>query len=272
MSRIVVFGPISLDTVVEIETFPENGGFVQGLRRSERVGGAGLNIAAAVASAAIPTKFFSYVGDDEIGKYLKNQVELLGLDAKDVQTISGPSLHAVITIDRSGERTVIALEKNRFPYATIEIEFSAEDIVVFPVWRDFYLDHLENARRSRARTIVGLNAQANKSVHAHLIIGSEKDIPEFEYDRLRFSSAIVTRGKKGVSVYEGELESELPSKSVTVIDATGAGDSFLAGVLVGLEKDVDLRTAAEIGVEWASSAIQQQGSIPPKWRPEFHAK
>lgn len=98
MSRVVVFGPISLDTVVEIETFPENGGFVQGLRRSERVGGAGLNIAAAVASAAIPTKFFSYVGDDEIGKYLKNQVELLGLDAKDVQTISGPSLHAVITM------------------------------------------------------------------------------------------------------------------------------------------------------------------------------
>lgn len=194
----------------------------------------------------------------------------MGLDAKDVQTISGPSLHAVITVDQSGERTVIALEKNRFADMAIDVEFFAEDIVVFPVWRDFYLDYLEKARRSGARTVVGLNAQANKSVHADLIIGSEKDIPEFEFDRLRFSSALVTRGKKGVSVYEGELESALPSKSVTVIDATGAGDSFLAGVLVGLAKNVDLRTAAGIGVEWASSAIQQKGSIPPKWRSGFH--
>lgn len=270
MIRVLVFGPISLDTVVEIDAFPENGGFVQSLRRLERVGGAGLNIAAAVASAAIPTRFFSYVGDDKIGTYLKNQVEVLGLDAKDVQTISGPSLHAVITVDQSGERTVIALEKNRFADMAIDVEFFAEDIVVFPVWRDFYLDYLEKARRSGARTVVGLNAQANKSVHADLIIGSEKDIPEFEFDRLRFSSALVTRGKKGVSVYEGELESALPSKSVTVIDATGAGDSFLAGVLVGLAKNVDLRTAAGIGVEWASSAIQQKGSIPPKWRSGFH--
>lgn len=271
MSCVLVFGPISLDTVVEIEAFPENGGFVQSLRRSERVGGAGLNIAAAVASAAISTRFFSYVGDDEIGTHLKNQVELLGLDTRDLQTIAGPSLHAVITVDQSGERTVIALEKNRFADIAIEVEFVAEDIVVFPVWRDFYFDYLEKARRSGARTVVGLNAQANKLVHADLIIGSEKDIPEFEFNRLRFSSAIVTRGKKGVSVYEGELESALPSKPVSVIDATGAGDSFLAGVLVGLAKDVELRTAAEIGVEWASSAIQKQGSIPPKWRPEFHA-
>ena len=271
MSRVLVFGPISLDTVVEIETFPENGGFVQGLRRSERVGGAGLNIAAAVASATIPTRFLSYVGDDEIGNHLVNQVKLLGLDAKDVQTISGPSLHAVITVDQSGERTVIALEKNKFADLAIEVEFFAEDIVVFPVWRDFYSDYLEKARRSGARTVVGLNAQANKLVQANLIIGSEKDISVFEFDCLRFSSAIVTRGKNGVSVYQGELESVIPPKPVSVIDATGAGDSFLAGVLVGLAKDLDLRTAAKIGVEWASSAIQQQGSIPPKWRPEFHA-
>ena len=271
MSRVLVFGPISLDTVVELEEFPDNGGFVQGLRRSERVGGAGLNIAAAVASAGIPTRFFSYVGDDEIGKNLKIQVELLGLDATDVQTISGPSLHAVITVDKSGERTVIALENNRFADIAVEVEFFAEDIVVFPVWRDFYFDYLDSARRRGARTVVGLNAQANKLVHSNLIIGSEDDIPEFEFDSLRFSSAIVTRGKKGVSVYEDGLELALPSKPVTVIDATGAGDSLLAGVIVGLAKDVDLRTAAKIGVEWASSAIQQHGSIPPKWRPEFHA-
>lgn len=38
MIRVLVFGPISLDTVVEIDAFPENGGFVQSLRRLERVG------------------------------------------------------------------------------------------------------------------------------------------------------------------------------------------------------------------------------------------
>jgi sugar/nucleoside kinase (ribokinase family) len=210
------------------------------------------------------------VGDDETGAYLKNQVTFLGLDTKDLRTISGSSLHAVITIDRSGERTVIALEKNRFAEIDFEVEFFAGDIVVFPVWRDFYLNYLESARKSGARTVVGLHAQANSSVRADLIVGSEKDFLDFKFDTQRFSSAIVTRGKKSVSIYEGNVETEVPSKEVAVVDATGAGDSFLAGVLVGLARDLSPTAAAKIGVEWASSAIQQKGSVPPKWRPEFN--
>ncbi len=271
MSRVLVFGPISLDTIIEIEDFPENGGFVQGLSRTDRVGGAGLNIAAAVASAEIPTSLFSYVGDDQIAAYLKNEANFLGIDTKELRSIPGPSLHAVITIDNSGERTVIALEKNRFAEVDFEAEFSAGDIVVFPVWRDFYLSYLESARKSGARTVVGLHAQVNASVRADLIVGSEKDVLEFNFDTQRFSTAIVTRGKKSVSIYEGIVETKLPSKEVPVVDATGAGDSFLAGVLVGLAKDLGPTAAAKIGVEWASSAIQQKGSVPPKWRPEFYA-
>jgi sugar/nucleoside kinase (ribokinase family) len=167
---------------------------------------------------------------------------------------------------------VIALEKNRFPEIVLNVEYFPEDIVVFPVWRDFYLKYLNNARDRGAKTVVGLNALSNSAVYADLTIGSEKDVAGLELDFQRFSSAIITRGKYGVSVYEGELETKLPAKNVSVIDATGAGDSFLAGVLVGLAKDADLNSCAGIGVEWASSAVQHRGSIPPKWRPEFHAK
>jgi sugar/nucleoside kinase (ribokinase family) len=272
MRRVLVFGPISLDTVIEIDKFPVNGGFVQGLERDDRVGGAGLNIAAAVASASIKTRFFSYIGDDEIGTYLKNKVGYLGLDTDDLHTISGRSLHAVITLDQSGERTVIALERNRFSEIILDVEYFPGDIVVFPVWRDFYLKYLNEARISGAKTVVGLNALSNPAVYADLLIGSEKDVAGLELDFQRFRSAIITRGEYGVSVYDGELETKLPAKNVSVIDATGAGDSFLAGVLVGLAKDADLHSCAEIGVEWASAAVQHRGSIPPKWRPEFHAK
>ena len=53
-----------------------------------------------------------------------------------------------------------------------------------------------------------------------------------------------------------------------MIDTTGAGDSFFAGVTAGLTYGKSLREACEIGTRMASSVIATKDSTCPAFMPE----
>lgn len=270
MTRVIVFGPISWDSIITIDEYPDNGGFAQGISRVERAGGTGLNIAAALASASVEIELHSYIGTDIYGDKLRNQIKQLDVPSSHIHEVPGPSLHAFITIDGSGERTVFAMEKNRFPEITLMNEFSENQIVVFPIWRDFYLPHLERANQAGAKTVVGVGAILNQTVTASIMIGSEKDAFDFDIDLHRFPITIVTRGAEGVLVHTPERSFEVPVIKVKAEDATGAGDTFLSGFLVGLSRESTLESAVRIGINWAAAAITKQSSIPPMWQEDFN--
>jgi sugar/nucleoside kinase (ribokinase family) len=143
--------------------------------------------------------------------------------------------------------------------------------VVFPVWRTFYKKYLMKASQSRAMTIVGINALDDETVQAKMIVGSEKDVLKTRVDKNRFEYSIFTRGENGVEIYHEDKVLRLPAQKAPVVDTTGAGDSFLSGLLVGLARDLGVETSAQIGVNWASAAIQDLASKPPKWDAQFYA-
>lgn len=269
MKRVLIFGPTSWDTIIKINEYPTNGGFAQGVQRDERPGGAGLNVAAAVATAGIETHFFSYVGSDDLGQKLRDHLKASSISNLHLAELAGPSLHAIVTVDSNGERTVFALEKNRFAELRFPINFENRDLVVFPVWRNFYLPYLEDANLAGATTIVGPAAAIEPRAKASFIVGSQNDVEDFEFDKDRFSFAVITRGAQGVTVFSNSEIKDMPAKRVDVVDATGAGDSFLSGVLVGLANDKELNKAIEIGVNWATLALGHSSSIPPKWQMEL---
>lgn len=80
---------------------------------------------------------------------------------------------------------------------------------------------------------------------------------------------VVTMGGKG-SVYatmSGE-KGICPSKKVIVKDTTGAGDSFGAGVAIGLTYGKTLQEACEIGTTLAASVITSVENVCPRFMPE----
>jgi 2-dehydro-3-deoxygluconokinase len=71
---------------------------------------------------------------------------------------------------------------------------------------------------------------------------------------------IVTQGPEGAIAFEGRKRLEIPARATTVVDPTGAGDAFVAGVLsVLLERD-DLSGALERGAELAARAVAEVGA------------
>ena len=59
-----------------------------------------------------------------------------------------------------------------------------------------------------------------------------------------------------------------PSKRVEVIDTTGAGDSFFAGVAIGLTYGKTLAESCEIGARMAASVITSRENVCPRFLPE----
>jgi adenosine kinase len=77
------------------------------------------------------------------------------------------------------------------------------------------------------------------------------------------SLAVVTRSEKGCVVVQGTTTERVEAAPIgRVVDATGAGDLFAAGFLVGHSRGKDLRTSARLGALAAAEVIQHVGARP----------
>ena len=79
---------------------------------------------------------------------------------------------------------------------------------------------------------------------------------------------IVTMGERG-AVYADMHgnKGHVPARKVQVIDTTGAGDAFCAGVVAGLTYGKTLSEAVEIGSYLAASVITTSDNVCPRFLP-----
>ena len=84
----------------------------------------------------------------------------------------------------------------------------------------------------------------------------------------RIPSMIVTMGGDG-AVYADRFGNKgyCPARRVEVKDTTGAGDSFGAGVAIGLTYGKTLAEACEIGAHLAASVIVTSENVCPRFLP-----
>ena len=84
----------------------------------------------------------------------------------------------------------------------------------------------------------------------------------------RIPSMIVTMGGRG-AVYADKngYKGYCPARRVEVKDTTGAGDSFCAGVAIGLTYGKNLAESCEIGAHLAASVIVTSENVCPRFLP-----
>lgn len=84
----------------------------------------------------------------------------------------------------------------------------------------------------------------------------------------KIPSMIVTMGGSG-AVYANDRGQRgfCPARRVEVKDTTGAGDSFCAGVVIGLTYGKGLKEACDIGAMLAASVIVTTESVCPRFQP-----
>lgn len=82
-----------------------------------------------------------------------------------------------------------------------------------------------------------------------------------KYTDLGVSLVIMTLGKDGlIASYNGQII-KLPSYARTVVDVTGAGDAFYAGLYTGLLKGFSIIKAIKLGLACSASNVEEIGGL-----------
>jgi ribokinase len=273
MADFWIVGPIAWDRVLYVPCLPPSGGFVQASEVSERPGGAGANVAIALASTGANVHMVGYVGDDEPGARLREVLDAAGIDVGCVHARDGHTSEVVIMVEPSGERAMTGIWPDMLHTVPVPVtEIAAGDVVYFAGWREEFLPAMTRLTADGVIVATVPPRRLAPVLPATYVIGSEtqygdqnlQDIVSTGGGTLR--AVVVTRGPGGVVTHGRDGSTAYPAQPVAVVDTTGAGDAFAAGFLRQVAGGGTIGEAVTVGIAWASVTVQSPASIPPPWQ------
>jgi rfaE bifunctional protein kinase chain/domain len=89
-------------------------------------------------------------------------------------------------------------------------------------------------------------------------------------EKLNVESLVVTRSEKGMTVYDGSF-THIPALSLDVADVSGAGDTVIGTLALGLASGLDLVTSTRIANLAANTVCQEVGAVPVRPDKLFNA-
>jgi len=276
MARILVIGSIALDEVVHLAAPLRPGAHLAGRWQGTRVGGGAANTAMALARGGDEAVVISAVGADEYGTWLVREIEEIGVNTRHIHCRATETTRSLILLDPQGERTVINLARSSVPLPWNLGEMAADACYVRSA--DPALTPILKQRVESGGLVVAHAPPTNEGARpAQVLVASASDLdPAFLSDP--FSSArrvagevlewlVLTRGPEGAIAYGRDWTLRQGSPKVEVVDSTGAGDVFAAGLLHALARKLPMKAALRLAVEWGAASVRYQGTVPPEQFP-----
>ena len=235
-----------------------------------RVGGSPFNVAVGLSRLGCEAALFTGLSTDPLGRRLELTLREEGVDTAYIVSKQNPTTLALVGLDAGGiphysfyghDAADCSIGETDLPdlhQSVTAIHFGSYSLVVEPTGASL----LEFARRHRGRKLISLDPNLRLTVEpdvgrwrrrveafsaiTDLIKVSDEELELlFPGDGIHSAVArwsargvqlvVVTRGGEGALVsLRGEVF-EAPGRTVGVVDTVGAGDSFQAGLLSGLD-------------------------------------
>jgi ribokinase len=294
-AKIVVVGSANTDMVIKSERIPRPGETVLGGEFILAAGGKGANQAVAAARLGASVTFVARVGEDIFGDQAILNFEREGIDTSYVFRDRGsPSGVALIIVDRAGEN-VISVAPGANGRLSREDVFQAraaiEQAQALLLQLEVPLDTVREAARvaSEAGVRVILNPAPAQELDIDLLRHVAVLTPnETETERLTgirvsdeqsaleaaallhergVESVIITMGAEGSFISSGGAHCKVPSRKITAVDTTAAGDAFNGALACALSEGAGLEAAvrrANFAGALAATRLGAQPSLPTR--------
>lgn len=296
--EVVAFGEILWD-VFEVEP----GTFVREL------GGAPANLAVSLARLGVRAAVVGGVGRDRFGDDLRLFLAENGVDARFLIRLPNRTGIAFVSRDPDGEPSFLfyrhetadmSIEARHVTPAMTRATWTLVGTSTLMHAKLAEATHrfVQNTRKTGAHLVVDLNVRAHlwknepgmrraiagvlehamlvKASSADLValgIGDERAGLAWTRKYAKKASIVLTRGKGSAAAIGAHGHVDLPTTPVRCVDATGAGDAFMAGVLAALcaaralpdaaaWKSVEMWTRAlAVGHMLGAKAVSKRGAV-----------
>jgi sugar/nucleoside kinase (ribokinase family) len=272
-SKICVIGDINVD-VITLLSGPLQKNTDTTSVNAITLGGSTCNIAVWLTHLGAKTDLVGAIGDDVLGTWVITQLQAFCVSDKNIRTVTNNRTGTcVILVDETGARSMMPdFGANLFQTVDQELEnlISESDIVVMsaytflrPESRKFALDVLECVENSNARMVIDAassspitNAGPDKVrkylARADLVLANEDEFAALAAGApdnwtSEFKNLIVKRGERGALwLSKGKEVASVKAEDVKVLDTTGAGDAFCAGLLSQLRLRDDWQNLGDV--------------------------
>ena len=245
-----------------------------------------------LAKLGVSVSAVGRIGDDTIGDFLRSTMNTYGVDTDHLVVDSSRQTSAsLLPIRHDGSRPALhviganaGLTEADVPWAIVE------KAKVFHLGGAFILPGLDGAPMARilkrvkelgvivtmdflmsprddARSVIGPSLQYVDYLMPNIeeagwLVGTEDREEIIEWLHAQgVGHTLLTMGGDGVSIAaNGDKETVLPAYDISVVDTTGCGDAFTAGLICGLLDGLDVMEAAERGLACGSLVATGLGS------------
>ena len=249
-------------------------------------GGSAANTAAWLVSAGTPARFVGCIGDDALGRAALDALATAGVDVDVHVDAALPTGTCLVLVDPSGERTMVpSAGANTVPAAVPD--FEATDWLHVSGYALFHEGNRVGETIAAARSAgCGVSVDAASSAplreygprrfladvspallfanrdEARVLTGLDDIAGAARQLGQRCGEAIVKDGAAGSVWSDGAQVITAGCNRVAVLDSTGAGDAFAAGVLAARARGGDVAEALRAGNGLAARAIIAVGGRP----------
>jgi len=296
MARVHCLGVAVVDALSgPLAEYPRPGKVAQVVTERVRFmpGGGAVNTAATLAHLGVEVALFTKVGNDANGALITDTLSSYGVDVSGVCVSSADTTpFTFVGIHPNGERTFIHTPGANRTFALADINerrlLDCEFLLYQDLWVLPGLDGapgaglLARARSSGVVTLLdecwGLGPRRDlfeqMAPHADWVLPSYDDMRVIYpgLDEHMMAERLVTLGARGVVlkmgaagclVRAGTKSARVPAEKTTVVDTTGAGDSFDAGFILALADGAEPVAAARRGAAVAAGRLAVVGGSTP---------
>jgi sugar/nucleoside kinase (ribokinase family) len=272
---------------------------------TEMSGGSAANTVAGIASFGGSAAFIGKVRDDQLGEVFGHDLRSVGVHFDAAPATAGPSTgRCLVVVTPDAQRTLSTYlgTANALDADLVDVDLIARSRITY---LEGYLWDQPEAKAAIVKAATAARAAGRQvaftlsdpfcvdrhraefrelvAEHVDIVFANELEICSlFEVDdfdealravRGHCGLAALTRSEKGsVLATADEVVHVDAVPDVDVVDTTGAGDLYAAGVLFGLTHGHDLATAGALGAVAAAEVIAQVGARPQVPLAELAAK
>lgn len=284
-AKIVVVGSFNADLISYLKRMPRPGETVHGDTFVTGAGGKGSNQAVAAARLGAEVTFIGRVGSDVFANLAYELWQAEGVNSDYVVQDRGYATGvAPIFVDSQGENMIVVVLGANLNLQQSDIEaakdrIAAADALVaqLEINHDMVVYALKAAKGLGIMTILNpapaaaLSSETlqladyltpNETELETLSGGASKDVAVSARSLLARDgqTAVVTLGAQGAQIVSPNRSVRIAGFEVDVVDTTGAGDAFNAGLAVALAEGRDLRAAVRFANAAAALSVAKPGA------------